>query len=108
MKNVNIKVVEGRLTKFTRDDAKTFIDELLANKWGQIQVRLDSQKKCETVREIVLSEALTRKEQIEITILGSGAAVGIKLPVPVYYIWDEKTRKDVHIDEWNKRKSVEA
>lgn len=83
-----LKILDFRLSAFTDADAKLLLEEVGSGLWQQIQVRVDSQMLANRVRAKIHELALADGRQFEMTILGSGAAVGVKMHIPSQYIWE--------------------
>jgi hypothetical protein len=99
---LNLEVLDFRRRIFTDADAKQILDKVGSGKFWQVQARCDSQMLCNAVRERIMRHAMESGKQFEITILGSGAAVGVKMHMPPQYIYDPATGRDVPRDEWIK------
>jgi hypothetical protein len=99
---LELKILDYRMRALTDEDAKQILNEVGSGKYWQIQVRCDSQMLCDAVRAKLFRFAMEDGRQFEMTILGGGAAVGVKMHIPPQYVWDAKTRRDVPREQWVK------
>lgn len=99
---LNLKILDARTRVFEDSDILQLLEEVGSGKEWQIQVRCDNQIRAEAIRHRIFKFAMADGRQFEITILGSGAAVGVKKFMPPAYIWDEKNKRDVPREEWEK------
>jgi hypothetical protein len=105
---LKLKILDHRYIEFTDIDAKEVLKDVGSGKYWQVQVRCDSQVLCDLVRERILKHAMSDGRQFEMTILGYGAAVGVKMHMPPQYVWDPKTGRDVPREQWIKEHSGTA
>ena len=101
-KPLELKILDHRRMEFTDIDAKEVLNDVGSGKYWQVQVRCDSQVLCDLVRERIFKHAMADGRQFEMTILGRGAAVGVKMHMPPQYVWDPVTQRDIPREQWNK------
>ena len=95
-------VLDFRNQIFTDGAALQLLHDVATGVKDQIQVRCDSQMLCDAVRAKLMRHAMEDGRQFEITILGSGAAVGVKTHMPAQFIWDPVKGCDVPREQWVK------
>ena len=101
-KPYKLKVLDFRSQVMTDDAALQILHEVAAGVQDQIQCRCDSQGMCNVIRAKLMRHAMADGRQFEMAILGSGAAVGVKMHMPAQYIWDPVTRRDIPREQWVK------
>lgn len=99
---LNLKIIDARKEALKDSEILQLLEDVGSGKEWQVQVRCDSQELANNIRSCIFKYAMADGRQFEITILGSGAAVGVKKFMPPAYIWDEKTGRDVPRKEWEK------
>lgn len=99
---VNLKSLDYRHKKFNDDETQSVLDQIASGDADWIQVRLDSQYLCDCARERIFKLAMERDMVLEIAIFGFGAAVSVKKIVPPALVWDEKNKRDVPVEQWNR------
>jgi len=108
--SVDVKITTWNFTreKFTEDDACAAIESIKAGDISWLHVRCDSQYVAEFIRDMIFKQAMKDGGQYEITILGSGAAVGVKKPVPSLYTYVDDGHgrlKQISIEDYKKEHS---
>lgn len=98
---LNLKIIDVRTCTLTAPEIQKSLDEIGNGRYWQIQFRCDSQPRAEAVRQDIFEQAMKDGGQFEITILGTGAAVGIKMFKAPAFFWDASTGRDVPVKEWN-------
>lgn len=96
-----LKVLDFRMNIFTDDDATAVIADVGAGNHWQVQVRCDSQMLANRIRAKIFQAAMNDGRVFEMTILGQGAAVGVKLHIMPKYVWDESRKESIPIEQWN-------
>lgn len=100
--SLQLKVVDARHALFTDEDAKAVLAEVGSRQYWQVQVRCDSIALANRVRSKIYDHAMADGRQFEMTILGMGVAVGVKLVTPSKYVWDASRGASVPIEQWNR------
>ena len=96
-----LKVLDYRLNVFSDDDAIAVIDDVGSGRHWQVQVRCDSQLLANRIRSKIFGAATKDGRCFEMTILGNGAAVGVKMHIMPKYVWDESRGREIPIEQWN-------
>lgn len=99
---LNLKVVDYRYKPFTDQAVTEILEDVASGRFWQVQVLCDSQLLCDAARSRIMRAAMDSGKQFELTILGGGQAVGVKLHIPAQYVMDPATGKTYPRDEWVK------
>lgn len=96
-----LKIMDFRIACFGDADALAVLDDVGSGRYHQVQVRVDSQLLAERARSKIFAAATKDGRCFEITILGLGAAVGVKMHIMPQYVWDESKHQSIPITQWN-------
>lgn len=102
---LDLRILDGRYEELSEAQIVEALDSIASKKIWQVQIRCDGQLRAEYYRSRIFDLCMKRPEQWQLTILGMGGAVGIKiLPRDPTggMVYDPDQDRVVTRDEWNK------
>jgi hypothetical protein len=76
-----LKILDFRIACFGDADALAVLYDVGSGRFHQVQVRCDSQLLANRIRSKIFDAAMKDGRVFEMTILGTGAAVGVKMHI---------------------------